>query len=246
MQILCVLLKQRVCHVRDLSFGFHGRIRMCHGKGEDHLALPQRDGVYYRGADLFSHEVVVVLDEPDLRRHLDGYHSGKFQIVDLLFKAAYHVCKIICRLSVLGKSGFLGLLLVLREFLVSELLYLELTGYDVHGELFQVLKVLLVHSVHEADILHQNHLMLLQLLDYLVYIDLCLVVLGFKGIDILLCLFEKTEETLFLFLVEIEALELDDEISEHFSDLAEILCLDCFERAFGEISDILLGVAAVV
>ena len=88
--------------------------------------------------------------------------------------------------------------------------------------------------------------MLLQLLDYLVYIDLCLVVLGFKGIDILLCLFEKTEEALFLFLVEIEALELDDEISEHFSDLTEILCLDCLERALREIGDILLGVAAVV
>ena len=63
-------------------------------QGDHDLAFPQRDGAEYRGLDLIHQHFVVVLDEADLRRCLDGDGFAQLQIVDLLFKAVYRVLKI--------------------------------------------------------------------------------------------------------------------------------------------------------
>ena len=63
-------------------------------QGNDNLALPQRNGAEDRRLDLIHQHFVVVLDEADLRRCLDGDGFAQLQIVDLLFKAIYRVLKI--------------------------------------------------------------------------------------------------------------------------------------------------------
>ena len=164
----------------------------------------------------------------------------------LLFKAAYEVCKIVCGLRVLGKSGLFGFRDVLGQFDIAQVLYLKLTGEDVHGELLHVFLVLLVHLIHHADVLHQRDLVLFKLLDYLIDIDLSLVKLCLLLGDSLGSLLEQAEEALLFLFVEVQPLELDNKLTEHVAALTEVFGLDAAEGGVGELGDVLLRSAAVV
>ena len=164
----------------------------------------------------------------------------------LLLEAAYEVCKIVRGLCVLRKPGFIGLRDVLRQLDITQVLYLELTGENVHGELLHVLLVLFVHLIHHADVLHQRDLVLFKLFDYLVDIDLSLVELRLLLGNGLGSLLEQTEEALLFLFVEVQPLELDNKLAEHIAALTEILGLDAAESGVRELGDILLRGTAVV
>ena len=196
---------------------------MEHGKPEDHLVLPQRNGVDDGGADLLHHEAVVVLDEPYLRRHLHGYLTRQLKVVYLLFKAADEICKVVRRLRVLGQTGFLRVLDVLGQLHIAKLLYLELAGEDIHRQLLHVLLILVVHLIHHADVLHQRDFVLFKRLDYFIHVHFGLVELRLHRGDVVRRLLEKPAQTLLFLLREVEPLKLHHKVAQHVADLAEIL-----------------------
>ena len=61
-----------------------------------------------------------------------------------------------------------------------------------------------------------------------------------------LCFLKKPRKPFLLALVEVEALQLDDEVGELLADLAHVLGADLAERGAGEIGDVLLRGGAVV
>ena len=164
----------------------------------------------------------------------------------LLLKAAYHVGKVVCGLRVFGEAGFLRLLLILRQLFIAELLYLQLARNDIHGQFLHVFEIPLIHLVHHADVLHQDDLMLFKGLDYLVDVDLGLVILRLERRDVLGGLLEQAKEALLFFGVEVQPLKLDDQIAQHTADLAQILRADAAQRGLGEFGNVLLRVGAVI
>ena len=222
MKLLRVALQKLVGHIRHLTLGLHGFFGMIHGQAEDHLALPERDGVDDGGADLLGHEGVVVLNHTDLRRHLQRDRTRQLKVVYLLLKAADHIGKVVRSLRVLGQAGLLSLALQFGKLDIPKLFDAHSAGNDIHCQLFHVFLVLLIHFVHQADVLEKNDFVALKLLDDLVDVYLGLVILGLDGSDILLGLVEQTEQALFLLRVKVHALEFDNEIAEHIADLAEV------------------------
>ena len=166
--------------------------------------------------------------------------------MDLLLESPDHVGKVVGSLGVFGKTGLLGLLLIFWKLDFSELLYLQLAGKDVHGELFEVFLVLLIHLVEHLDVLEEDDLMILEALDYLVNVDFGLVVLGLHGGDGLLGLLEESLESFLFLFTEVEAFELNNEIGEHIADFTEVLGPDGLESVLRELGYVLLGGAAVI
>ena len=132
MELFRVLLEKLVRHLRYGMLSLKRLLGVRETEGDEHLALPQRDGVDDGRLDLFAHNAVVVLNESDLRRHLYRYHTGKLKIVDLLLESVAEGCKVVRLLRVLGKTRFLGVLLKLDERGLSLLLKLLLAGENVH------------------------------------------------------------------------------------------------------------------
>ena len=88
--------------------------------------------------------------------------------------------------------------------------------------------------------------MSLQRFDDLFNIHLGLVILRFQRGNAVGGFFEKSLEALLLFLTEVHALQLDNEIAEHVADFPEILGADAVERGVGEFRDVPLRIGAVV
>ena len=181
-----------------------------------------------------------------LRGHLDRHHARKLQVVQLFLEPAEHVGVVVRGLRVLGLAGLLCDLLEPGQLGLAQLLAAEFAGDDVHGQLLVVLLIHLVHLVHRGDVLHERELVLLKLVGDLVHVDFGLVVLGLERGDALTLLFEEAQEALFLLLVEVHALELDDQVRELLAHLAEVLGADLAERGVGEVRNVLLSSGAVV
>ena len=70
-QRLGVLLEHLVGHVGDFALRFHRFLRMADAKRQNNLILPQRNRIHQCRLDLLRHQLIIVLDQADLRRHLD-------------------------------------------------------------------------------------------------------------------------------------------------------------------------------
>ena len=161
-------------------------------------------------------------------------------------EAAYHVGKVVGGLGVLSLAALFGRGLELGQLGLAQLLALELTGEDVHGQLFVVLLILLVHLVHHGDVLHQRDFMLFQLGGYLVDVVLGLVVLRLERGYALALFLEKAEETLLFVFLEVEALQLNNQIAQLVAYFAHVLGAYLAQRSAGEVGDVLLRGGAVV
>ena len=74
-------------------------------KRKNHLALPQRNGIYNSSLDLLYHKRVVVLYQTDLGRSLQGNGSGQLQIMKLLLETVALAVQILGFLCILRKSA---------------------------------------------------------------------------------------------------------------------------------------------
>ena len=245
MQRFGVLLQQLVGHLGHSVLGADGFLRMCDAESEDHLALPERDGVDDGGLDLLRHHGVVVLDEADLRRHLETDVAGQLKVVDLLFEAGAEVREIPCLLGVFGQAGFIGFAEQLGESGLALGLELLLAGEDVHRDLLEVIEVALVHLVEHRNILHKNDLVLFEVAGDAVNIDFGLVIAQLQRFDLAALLLQETAQA-FLFGVVIEALELRDQRSDHLAGLAEVLRANRTEGAVRELGKLLLACGTVL
>ena len=90
-----VALEQFIGRIRHSLLHFQGFFLPPQPQGQDHLVLPQGDGVVNGTLDAVDEDLVVVLDDADLRCRLDGNGLADFQVVDLLFKAADGILEIL-------------------------------------------------------------------------------------------------------------------------------------------------------
>ena len=227
-----------VGHIRDLALRLHGTLRVLNAEREDHLIFPERNRIHDGGLDFFHHERVVVLNHADLRRGLQRNDARQLQIVELFLETLALVFKIICRLRVLGKPALLRLFAQLHERRRALLRELFLPGEDIHRQLLEVFEVLLIHLVHDRDVLHERELVLVQLGSNFIDICLCLAVLCLHLLRAHLRLAEKTCDALLFRFVH--ALELDDKARHHVADFAEVARLDLGERRLRKIGNVLL------
>ena len=241
-----VLLQQLVGHVGNGGLGGRSLTGVLQAQSQHHLALPQGDGVHQRGLDLLQHEGVVILQKPGLGAHLHGDHAGELQVVDLLLKAVAQVGKVVVGLGVLLAAGGGGLLLELLQVVGTQIVQALFARNDIHGELFVVLGVQLIHLVQHGDVLHQHHLMRLQRPDDLVHVDLGLGIAGLQGLQVLALLLEETEDTLLLLFLLAKALQLHHQVGQSLAHLAKVLGFHAVQGVFREGGDVLLGGGAVL
>ena len=196
-----VLLEQLIGHIRNFSLGL-GRVGgMLQANGDDHLVLPERNGVDDRGLDLFRHDSVGVLDHPDLGTCLHGDHTGQIQIIQLLLEAVAHFGIVPGRLGILLQSGPLGLFLQCLKLSLPGLFELSLAGQDVHGQFLEIIEVELIHLIQDRHILHQLDLMLLKLIGNSRNVGLDLRVFGLHVVELVGALLKESQKTFFFFLL---------------------------------------------
>ena len=240
-----VFLQKFIGHVSDRTLSLHGLLGMGDAQGQNHLTLPQRNRIHQRGLNLFGHQGVIVLDHADLGTHLNGDLPGQLQVKEFLLKAVAHGSVVIGLLSILRQSGRIGLVIKVLQGGGPFFRQLLLTGQNVHGQLFEIVQVLVVHLVQQGDILQQNHLMVFQLTGNLVHIGFRLVIAGAHGLEIGGCLLEYAAQALLLFRRR-EALEFRHQRRDHIAQFTHVLGPDGVEGSTGEIRNILLGRCAVL
>ena len=217
---------------------------MLNADGDDHLALPEGDSVDDSGLDLFRHDRIRRLDHADLGTRLHCHGPGEHQIMKLLLEAVAHLCVILGRLCVLGKTAALCLGLKLGEFSLTCFLELLLAGENIHGKFFVIAQVQLIHPVEQIYVLHQCDLVLLQLFGDGIHICLDFAVLDLHLLHAVAAFFEESEETLLLFL-HIKVFELGHEIGDHAAHFAQVFCLDALQSLLGEVRHFFLRAYAV-
>ncbi len=165
--------------------------------------------------------------------------------MQLFLKASQQIGIVVCRLGVLRQPGLGGLFLQAWQLRLAQLLHPQLAGDDIHTQFLEIGQVHLVHFVHHGNVLGQHAPMLVQRRADLVHIHLGLVVLRFQLRNAALPLFEQAAQPLFLSGI-VKPLELNDQIREHISHFAQILCAHLIERLVGKIGDVLLRGRAVI
>ena len=193
LQGIGVLLQQLVGHLRHRVLGGSGLTAVLQAQRQHHLALPQGDGVHQRGLDLLDHLGVVVLQQAGLGAHLDGHHTGQFQIVELLFEPVAQAHQIVVGLRILREAGLLRLLAQLLHLGGADIGQTLLARQNVHGQFLVVLQVQLIHLVEHSHILEQGDLMVLQILGDLIHVGLDLAVLGLHDLQLVAGLLEQAE-----------------------------------------------------
>ena len=168
---------------------------------QHHLALPERNRVDQRGLDLFRHCSIVALDQSDLGRHLHGNRPRQLQVVNLFLKTIAQLCQILRLLRVLRQSAFFCAFDQLRKLLLLYLLDLFFSGKDVHGKLFIIGEIQLIHLIQHCRILQQLNLVSFQHLTNFIHINFCFGIFCFHICDLIAAFFEQSEEALFLVTV---------------------------------------------
>ena len=219
--------------------GVHRLLGMLQAQGQDHLVLPQGQGVDQGGLDPFHQEGVVVLQKADLRGHLEGDLARQLQVVQLLFKAVALGGKILGLLGIHRIAAGFGDFLQLRQVGFPDFPQPFFTGRDVHGQLMEIIQVHVVHAVEHGHVLEQLHLVLLQAGGDLFDIDGHVVVFGLHGGQMGLGVVEQPAESGGLFGGGFKALQLADQLGQHIAHVAGVVRFDVGQDAVGEGGDLL-------
>ena len=189
---------------------------------------------------------VIVLQQTGLGAHLNGNHPRQLQVVELLLKPGAQVGIVVIGLGVLLGAGLRGLLSELLQVVGAHILQPLLPGDDIHGQLFIIFGVQIIHLVEHGDVLHQGHLMVLQHLDNLVHVGLCLGIAGLHRLQLVLLFAEEAEDAALFLLVLAEVLQLHHQGGQGLAHLAQVLGAHVVQRALGKGGDVLLGRRAVL
>ena len=120
--------------------------------------------------------------------------------MDLLLKPVTHRVKIFRGLRVFRKPGQFSFIQKFFELCVFYFCQFLLSCKDIHGQLFKIGQVQLVHLIQKSGILHELHLMLLK--HFYDLIDICLgfSIFRFHGLDLIRRFLKETEDPTFFFL----------------------------------------------
>ena len=164
--------------------------------------------------------------------------------MELLLKPVQQIGKVVAGLGVLLRAGLGGLLPQLDQVVGPEILQPLLAGDDIHGQLFIILGVQLIHLVEHGDVLHQSHLVIFQDLDDAVHIGLRLGIAGLHDLQLVALFLEQPGQALLLRLAK--GLQLAHQLAEGVAHLAQVLSSNVAQGAFREGGDVLLGRRAVL
>ena len=171
--------------------------------------------------------------------------AGQLQVIELFLKPLALIGQVPGRLGVLGQAAALGLVHGLLQLLGPHLLQLFLARQNIHGQLFEIGHVQLVHLVQHGDILEQLHLVALQHGLDVLHVGLGLVVLGLELVQLVGLFLEEAKDPLFL-LGGVEALQLADQVGDHLPHLAQVFGGHLGQRRLREVADLLLAGRAVL
>ena len=219
---------------------------MCHAQGQNHLVLPQGDGVHNGGLDLFSHHRIVGLDQADLWAHLDGDIAGQLQVIQLLFKAVALVGQVAGGLGIFRQAGCFGLGFSGGQVVLPHLLQLFAAGQDIHAQLLEIDKVQLVHLVQHGNVFHQGYLVVLQLGLDAFHVHISFVVFHFQGFQLVGLFLEKAQEAFLIFCGGVKAFQLADQLGDEFAGLTHILGAHAGKRTVRKITQLFLAGGAVL
>ena len=217
---------------------------MGNAQGQNHLVFPQGDGVDQGGLDLLHHHIVIVLDQADLGRSLDGDSPGQLQIVDLLLKPVALVGQIPCFLGIFSQARLLSDGLQLHQLAGTNLLELLLARQDVHGQFLEIGQILVIQLIQHSRILQQPHLVLLQGIADFGNIHFRLGEAGLHGLQLVRLLLKQAQQA--LLLLGIEALQLAHHIHDQIAHLTQVLGAHIVQCGIGEIRHLLLGGSAIL
>ena len=115
---------------------------------------------------------------------------------------------------------------------------------NIHGELFEVCQVELVHLVERRGVFHELHLVTLQGSNDFIHVRFGLVVFGAHGLDFVCAFLEEAEDA--FFFGSVEAAQFDDHAADQVAHLPQVLRAHAGERGFGEVCHFLLGPGSVL
>ena len=208
---------------------------MFHAKSQYHLTLPQRNRIHYRSLDLFHHHGITVLYQTDLGCCLNRDHTCQLQIMDLLFKPVTQPCQIFDCLCIFRLSACLCFCHQLCQFGRFYFFQFLLSCQNIHGKLFKIQQILLIHPIQHRHIFHQLCLMIFQGCTDFFHICLYFVILCLHTGDFVHRLLQKREKSFFFFL-RIKALQFSHHIRQHISHRSKIFgfyIFQCFLRKIG-------------
>ena len=194
-------------------------------QSNDHLAFPQRNGIYNSRLDLFRHLGIISLYQTDLGGCLDTDHPGQLQVMDLFLKTVAERIQVFGCLGVFRQIGGLGFAHKLRQLCGTDLLQFLLSCQDIHGKLFKVIQIQSVHLVHSSRIFHQLDLMFFQNIHDPADIGLSLGIFIFHSFQLVCASFEKAHNAFPLFF-RIKALQLRNYIFQKVSHFSQVFCPD--------------------
>ena len=128
---LRVLFEQFIGRIGNRLLCLHRLLAVCKTECKHHLTLPQRDRIEQCRLDLLDHQGIVVLDQSDLRAHLQRHSSRQIEVVQLLLEAVRQIRVIVRRLCILHRAGLSGLCLHRRNRHILHFLKLFLACHDV-------------------------------------------------------------------------------------------------------------------
>ena len=166
LEFVCILFQQFVGHIGHFALSPCRLGAVLDAERDNHLVLPQRDGIDNRRLDFFRHGRIARLHESDLRSRLQGHRACQFQVMQFLFKTVALVGKVFGFLHILRQSRCLGLVLRLDELVGSYAFKFLFAGEYIHRQLFEINKVHVVHLVQYIHVLEKHDLMFFQFVRY--------------------------------------------------------------------------------
>ena len=186
--------QQCVGGVCDVALELQSLLLAREAQRHDHLAFPQRNGLLDGGLDLVGQELVIILDQFDLRCGLDSDGPACLQVVHFFLELADGVLEVADQLGMHRIPAFLYFGAQGRDGLFAEFADLLFPGGDVDLELFEVLQVFLIQGVEHADVPEHLHTRFFQFPLDPVHLDFEFFVLDEKFSDLCAGFLEDTED----------------------------------------------------
>ena len=244
-----IALEELIRRIGNGLLHFQGFFLPSQAQGQDHLVLPQRDGVVNGTLDAVDEDLVIVLDDADLRCRLDGDGLADLQVVHFLFKTADSILEILDDLDGHGIIRYLGLGFQLGNRRLVQFLYLFFASLDIELELLEIFQILVVKAVEHGNVLHEGHLLVVQAGLYLVNLGGQRRVgfgQGFTFLEQRADDGQAGKKALVFIVFVFKGFDPLDQVVEQVAGYGRICTLDSRQDAVGKVGNVLLSAAAIL